>query len=128
MKQKLTNFLVILGIMSAALVFVAPAGPVGATAKSDVCSGIALTGGNCNAGGEKPLTDTIANVINILSSIVGFVAVVMIIVGGFKYITSNGDAAGIASAKHTVIYAIVGLLLVAMAQLIVRFVLNATPK
>lgn len=127
MKQLFTNFVLTLGIVMAGLMLVVPSTQVAATAKQDVCDGIALTGGSCS-GGDKPLSDTISKVIMILSSIVGFVAVIMIIVGGFKYITSNGDANGIASAKHTVIYAIVGLLLVAMAQVIVRFVLNTTPK
>ena len=70
------------------------------------------------------LNNLIKNVVNILSMIVGIVAVVMIIIGGFKYVTSGGDSGSITSAKHTIIYAIVGLIIVALAQVIVRFVLS----
>jgi hypothetical protein len=73
---------------------------------------------------QKGLESIIASAVNILTVIVGIVAVVMIIIGGFKYITSGGDAGGVTSAKNTIIYAIVGLVVVALAQFIVRFVLN----
>jgi hypothetical protein len=73
---------------------------------------------------QKGLEGIIATVVNILTVIVGIVAVVMIIIGGFKYITSGGDSGSVTSAKNTIIYAIVGLIVVALAQFIVRFVLN----
>jgi hypothetical protein len=49
----------------------------------------------------------------------------MIMVAGFKYITAGGDAGSIGSAKNTLVYAIVGLLIAALAQALVHFVLNA---
>jgi hypothetical protein len=63
-------------------------------------------------------------VINIFSLVVGVVAVIMIIVGGFKYITSGGDSGNVTSAKNTILFAVVGLVVVALAQFIVRFVLE----
>ena len=63
-------------------------------------------------------------VITIFSRLVGVVSVVMIIVGGFKYVTSGGESAGVTSAKNTILYAIVGLIIVAVAQIIVHFVLG----
>jgi hypothetical protein len=63
-------------------------------------------------------------VITIFSWLVGVVSVVMIIVGGFKYVTSGGESAGVTSAKNTILYAIVGLIIVAVAQIIVHFVLG----
>lgn len=77
--------------------------------------------------GTAPSTDVdsvIRTIINILSLIVGIVAVIMIIIGGLKYITSSGDANNISSAKNTILYAIIGLIIVALAQVIVRFVLD----
>jgi hypothetical protein len=47
----------------------------------------------------------------------------MIIWGGLRYITSGGDSAKITSAKNTIIYALIGLVVVALAQFIVKFVL-----
>jgi hypothetical protein len=67
------------------------------------------------------------DVINIFSWVVGVVSVIMIIFGGFKYITSGGDAGKVTSAKNTILYALVGLVIAALAQVIVLFVLgNAT--
>ena len=48
----------------------------------------------------------------------------MIIVAGIKFITSQGEPSNVASAKNTILYAIVGLVIVAFAQIIVKFVLN----
>lgn len=94
-------------------------------AKTDVCAGAAITGASCADAGAG-LNGVIANIINILSAVIGVAAVIMIILAGFKYITSGGDPSGIKSAKDSLIYAIVGLLVVALAQTIVRFVLHST--
>jgi hypothetical protein len=48
----------------------------------------------------------------------------MILIGGFRYITSGGDSGNVSGAKNTILYAIVGLVIVALAQFIVRFVLS----
>lgn len=81
--------------------------------------------GNCtqtDAGSR--LDSLIVRIINILSIVVGLVAVVVIIIGGAKYVTSGGDSGKIGSAKNTVVYAIVGLIIAALAQVIARFVLS----
>jgi cytochrome bd-type quinol oxidase subunit 2 len=70
------------------------------------------------------VNSTIKLVINMFSIVVGIVAVIMIVLGGLKYITSSGDSNNITSAKNTILYAIVGLVVVALAQFIVRFVLG----
>jgi hypothetical protein len=75
-----------------------------------------------NAAGS--VNDIIADAINIFSLVVGVIAVIMIIVGGVKYITSGGDAGNVTGAKNTILYAVVGLVIVALAQIIVRFVLD----
>lgn len=74
----------------------------------------------------KTLTDTIANIVNLISVAVGAAAVIMIIIGGFRYVTSGGKEESVKGAKNTILYALVGLLVVALAQIIVRFVLNKT--
>jgi hypothetical protein len=74
------------------------------------------------------LTDFIAKVLNVLSLIVGVVAVIMIIVGGFRYVTSAGNPEGTKGARSTILYAIVGLIVVALAQAVVRFVLQRTTQ
>jgi|SRR3989338_3105474 len=69
---------------------------------------------------------TLNKIINVISIIVGVVAVIMIIFGGFKYITSGGTAEKVTGAKNTILYGLIGLIIVALAQLIVKFVLNET--
>jgi hypothetical protein len=81
----------------------------------------------CNSGTGTATTDvtTLASkVVNYFSIIVGAIAIIMIIVGGFRYITSGGQSEKVGGAKNTLIYAIIGLVIVALAQLIVHFVLN----
>ena len=48
----------------------------------------------------------------------------MVVVGGLKYITANGSSGALASARNTVIYALVGLVIVAIAQVLVHFVIR----
>ncbi len=93
------------------------------TAKTDVCAGVNLGGGSCNSNGSE-ITTVIATVINILSLVAGIAAVIMIIVGGLRYITSGGDTSKVSGAKSTILYSIVGLIIVALAQFIVRYVLG----
>lgn len=80
---------------------------------------------DCSAtpSGSISVNHLISAIINIFSFIIGVTAVIMIMVGGFRYITAAGDSSKITSAKNTVIYAIVGLIIVAFAQVIVKFVL-----
>jgi len=70
------------------------------------------------------VNNLIRTVVNFLSFIVGVVAVIMIIFGGLRYITSGGNDTSITSAKNTILYAIIGLIIVALAQVIVQFVLR----
>ena len=91
--------------------------------------------GSCDAAGQSScdpaqattnINDTITSVINLLSLAVGVVAVIMIIVAGFRYITSGGNEQTIATAKKTLLYALIGLAIAAVAQGIARFVLRET--
>ena len=72
---------------------------------------------------QTSVNNIIKLVINIFSLLVGVVSVIMIIIGGLKYITSGGEGSNITGAKNTIMYAIIGLVVVALAQIIVKFVL-----
>lgn len=83
--------------------------------------------GQCSAAGSDANTrinNIVHTVVNLLSAIVGIVAVIMIIIGGFRYITSGGNDTSVTAAKNTILYAIIGLVVVALAQIIVRFTLS----
>lgn len=80
------------------------------------------------AGGESDILAIVRNVVGVLSYIVGIVSVIMIIVGGLKYITSSGDSSGVSSAKSTILYAVIGVVVATLAQVIVRFVIASAVK
>jgi hypothetical protein len=81
--------------------------------------------GDCtNNDSTAQFNNLVHSIINVLSAVVGVVAVVMIIVGGLRYVTSGGNDASVTGAKNTIMYAIIGLVIVALAQIIVRFVLT----
>ncbi len=135
MIQKLKSAL--LSIVAAGLVAVPVFAPVAVIAAPDInnglCQGANLeaskNGVDCNIQdntdeGVDKINDVIRIVIDIFSLVVGVVAVIMIIIGGLKYITSGGDSGNITGAKNTILYAIIGLVVVALAQFIVKFVLN----
>ncbi len=83
------------------------------------------TASNCQDNtGSSSFNSVVHTVINLFSWIVGVISVIMIIVGGFKYITSGGKDSSVGSAKSTIMYALIGLVVVALAQVIVRFVLT----
>jgi TRAP-type C4-dicarboxylate transport system permease small subunit len=96
-----------------------------------LCSGSNLqftdNPGQCSAASSDATTkinNLVKTIVNLLSAVVGIVAVIMIIVGGFRYVTSGGNDTSVTAAKNTILYAIIGLVVVALAQIIVRFTLS----
>ncbi len=73
---------------------------------------------------QSKVNNLVTQIINIFSVVVGIVAVLMIVYGGFRYITSGGDSTNVTNAKNTILYAIIGLVIVALAQFIVKFILS----
>ena len=100
--------------------------------QSSLCKGADLSfsgDDSCEEDGvaaSDKVDSLIADVVDVISVIVGIVAVIMIIYGGFRYITSGGDSGNVSNAKNTILYAIIGLVIVALAQFIVKFVLNTS--
>lgn len=97
-----------------------------ANAKDQICGGLGgnAGGGNCTVSGQPSVNNTIKRVINIFSVIAGIASVFMVILGGFRYVTSGGDPSTVSSAKKTILYALIGVVVVAMAQTLVWFVLS----
>lgn len=81
---------------------------------------------SCGSSGTDTcgLTDVIKTVINVLLFIIGSLSVIMIIVGGIRYVVSNGDSSQITNAKNTIMYAVVGLIIALLAYAIVNFVVT----
>ena len=134
-RQIIISLLVLFGLAVAPVLAVGTAsaqlGDTSNPIESGLDTGTCLSAdqANCTANGVEDAPTRVEQivrlVINILSWVVGIIAVVMIIIGGLRYITSGGDSGNVTSAKNTILYAIVGLVIVALAQVIVRFVFQA---
>ena len=99
-----------------------PAGAQVAALESDECG---LLGLACpEEATARTLSGTILLVINALLTIIGVIALAVLIWGGVLYIISLGDDGKIASAKKIILYAIVGLVVVGLSGLIVNFTIN----
>ena len=94
------------------------------TPQESLCKGAQGTGGADCSGTGPSLMETIGSITNILLYLAGAIAVVMIILGGIRYATSQGDQNGITSAKNTVLYAVIGLIVTIVSYAIVNFVIT----
>lgn len=74
--------------------------------------------------GNTELIPTIGNIITILLGLVGVVAVIMLIIGGFKYTVSGGNDKSVEAAKNQIMYAVIGIVITLLAAGIVQFVLS----
>lgn len=118
-KQILVSFVVMAGVGAVAL----PASGVSAINVFEQCDGSAGSD-VCKAQGTDNATKMIKTVINTMLFILGTIAVIMIIVGGIRYTTSGGAAADVKSAKDTIMYSVVGLVVALMSYAIVNFVVG----
>lgn len=81
------------------------------------------TAAGCD-GNSDDLRGVAINIINGIIFVIGIVAVIFIIYGGIQYMTSAGDPSKTQKAKHTIMYAVIGLVIVALAYAIVNFVIH----
>src|SRR5688572_25123465 len=61
-------------------------------------------------------------ILNIVFVLTGAIAVLIIVLAGFRFVTSSGDPQSVAKARNAIIYAIVGLIVIIFATVIVNFV------
>ena len=122
--KKLRLFIIsafaIIGIGVAPALLTAPA--YAASPAESIKEGTDSIGGNES---QPTLEQGIKDVVNVLLFILGAIAVIMIIIGGIRYTTSNGDSSSIQGAKNTILYAVVGLVVAILAYAIVNFVIDA---
>ena len=97
-------------------------------AECDVSGGL-NSGVNCaNPGEDVPQTlfgagSIFTTIVNILLFVIGAISVIMLIWGGIRYTTSAGNSASVTSAKNTIMYAIIGLVIAFLAFAVVNWVL-----
>lgn len=91
------------------------------SSQNQVLGGLGQTTSDCS--GDQAGT-AIGSIAVILSWVAGLLGVIMVIVSGFKYVTAGGDSSKVSSARSTLVYAVVGLVIAALAQFLVHFVIN----
>jgi hypothetical protein len=64
-------------------------------------------------------------VTNVLLFIIGAISVIMLIIGGIRYVVSGGDSGAVTSAKNTILYAVVGIVVAILAYALVNFVITS---
>lgn len=123
--KKITISLLSVFTLAAVLVAAVPDSAQAAVNVFQNCGGNADTA-VCKATNDKLFgpNSIWTNIINTLIFVTGSISVLMIVIGGLRYATSGGDQGGINSAKNTILYAVVGLILSVMGYAIVNFVLS----
>ncbi len=116
-KLALVAVFALVGVMGAA-------GVVTSQYASASPAGYIQQGVNDSGGSGQKLQPVIKNVVNVILYAIGVAAVIMIVIGGLRYVVSGGDSSGVSGAKNTILYAVVGLVIAIMAYAIVNFVLT----
>lgn len=78
--------------------------------------------------GTREIRDVAARVINTLLGILGIVALIIILIGGFRWMTAGGNEENIGAAKKTIAAGLIGLIIIFFAYAIVMFVFNVVGK
>lgn len=66
----------------------------------------------------------LSGILNTIYVVGGIIAVIAIVIGGFRYVVSQGDATSITKAKNTILYAVIGLIVIAAAFAVTWFVIG----
>ncbi|MEI7838520.1 MAG: hypothetical protein WCI37_01910 [bacterium] len=102
------------------------------TGISNICASAVANGGTrpgfCTDGSstspQNPAYSVFSTVLNILSWAIGIISVIVIIVAGIRMITSNGDSKSFSSARDSILYAAIGIVVFAVSQIILYFVIS----
>jgi len=124
---KIIRFFAITLIVSGttlAIPFLSAPAHAGTNASTAACDALKATGeAECTGSGGR-VQGVVKLAINILSFVAGVIAVIVIILSGLKFITSGGDANAISSARRSILYAAIGIVVVVLAQIFVRLVVS----
>lgn len=89
------------------------------------CAGKAASSPVCQEGSDNPISGSngiILKAVQLVLIAAGVISVLMIMLGGWAYVTSQGDPQKLKGAKDTILYAIIGLVIAGSAQAIISFV------
>lgn len=130
MFRRLRNLIASVALVAGLALAVVPAAPAGAVnifgicnqgtaQQTDVCKDKSSQNGRTN-----PVITALKVTISIMSFVIGATGVIMIIIAGISMVTSGGDPQKVASARRSVLFALIGLAIAALAEVIVVFVLS----
>lgn len=129
MKKKILSFVLGLFVMSLmvlpVVVGAAPVKKVGDPASGDV---LGINFGVETGLGQEDVRTTIAQIINVALGLLGIIAVVIILIGGFEWMTAGGNEEGTTKAKGRIFAGIIGLAIVLSAYAIAKFVIDHLAK
>jgi hypothetical protein len=96
------------------------------TSKQDACAGLKQVSGTGCGAGQGKIGTVAQGIVAIISVVAGAIAVIMIMVSGIRYMTSGGDSSKVSAAKTALIYALIGLAIVGLTQVLIHFVLSTS--
>lgn len=111
-----------------AMMAMAPAASHAATSKLDLWGGQKQAVTNSLGLGTKDIRATIASIINVALGLLGIVAVVIVLIGGFKWMTAGGEQGKVDEAKKLITSGIIGLAIIVSAYAIAQFVVDSLMK
>lgn len=124
MKRKTTAIITTLGLAAVSVVSILCA-PV------SFAFNLSIEDGANSARGADQATDLFGNtgifttITNVMLFVVGAISVIMVVIGGLRYVVSGGNSGNITTAKNTILYAIVGLIIAIMAYAVINFVIGS---
>lgn len=99
-----------------------------ADSHGDACNGLDQLGGTSCGGGQSGIDKVVSGVVNIISYLAGIIAIIMVIISGIRYTTSGGDSARVGAAKTALVYALVGVAVAVLAQVLVHYVIGTATQ
>lgn len=121
--QKISKIVNIATICLSLVLIIAPF-VVGAQFAAPDATGTGLDGGPDSFAAQGSLTDFIFRVIQIALGLAGLIAVLFLIIGGFRYITAGGNSDGAENGKKTILNAVIGIIVIILSFVVVRVVSN----
>lgn len=123
--EKLASFLLLTGLVGLVTVLLLPHGNTAFAFTQSMADGAQSAKGIDQATDLFGPSGTFNTITNVLLFAVGALSVIMLIIGGIRYVVSGGDSTAVQSAKNTILYAVVGIVICLLAYAVVGFVISS---